>query len=249
MDFIDMHIHLQDYKSNNAKDIISNAQKKGAKRLVCASASQKDWAIVSEIATSYSDFVVPCFGVLPHYVDDLSYDWQDKLASYLSMFSTSLVGESGLDKQIIGSLAIEKQQEIFVQQIDLAKDFCRPLVVHAVRADFYIENLWAKMPCKFMLHSFNGSLEFMQKIIKNGGHVSFSASITKNKNFIKIMEQVPTNKILVETDGPYQSGTKDKESNPIFIPELIEAIAQIKKIAPQDLAKQIYNNSMEFIYR
>jgi TatD DNase family protein len=245
MDFIDMHIHLQDYKSSYAKDIIEQSQRIGAKKFVCNSAKEEDWKKVSVFAKEFGDVVVPAFGLHPWHLNETKEGWESRIAEYFKLFPRALVGEAGLDS--LKDADVQLQKDFFLKHIKLADKLHWPLIIHAVKAETWLDGFWKMLPKKFMFHSFNSHPEFLYKIMRYGGYVSFNAAILKNKNKQKIILSTPADRILVETDGPYQSGVKGVESNPVLIPELIAELAEIRIDKPEDLAKQIYKNSVEFI--
>ena len=98
-----------------------------------------------------------------------------------------------------------------------------------------------------MFHSYNGRREMLKKIIDHGGYVSFSSSILQNREKEKTLQAVPAQRLLLETDGPYQSLHAGVEGQPEFIPELAQQIAQIRGENIEEFAAQVYKNSLEFI--
>lgn len=245
MEFIDTHIHLQDYKQKCATDIIKAAEEAGLKKLVCAAVLESDWQKIAALAEQYSEAIVPAFGLHPWHLQDISSDWQAHLEQMLSAFPQALVGETGLDR--LRNPDKQPQFDIFHTHIFLAEKYRRPLLVHAVKAAEWLDECWKILPQKFVMHSFNGRIDLLQKAVKAGGYISFSASILKNRDKEQIIRAVPADRLLVETDGPYQAPEKGRESNPDFIPRLIETIAEIRDEENSSLAQKIYQNSLEFI--
>lgn len=56
----------------------------------------------------------------------------------------------------------QQQKQLFVQHIEMAQQYNRPLIIHAVKAVSYFDDLWNKLPEKFMFHSFNGKVEYLK---------------------------------------------------------------------------------------
>ena len=67
MQFIDTHIHLQDYKTKSAPQIIAGARAAGVEKFVCAAVTEKDWPEVAALAEAYPEVVVPAYGLHPWY--------------------------------------------------------------------------------------------------------------------------------------------------------------------------------------
>lgn len=237
MQFIDSHLHLQDYKTNNAPQIMAELKAKGFAKVVCASSTPSSWETVASFAEQYPDMVLPAFGVHPWYVNEAPENWEQKLYSYLKKFSSSWVGECGLDR--LKAPSKEKQLDFFLAQIEIAEQLSRPLNVHAVKAENWFDGLWKRMPKRFMLHSFGGSLNFLHKALEAGAYISLSSAVFKRKNADEIIQSIPLSKLLLESDGPFLSDYGD-------IPELARQIAEIKQMDCLRLVTEVYNNFEEF---
>lgn len=246
MQFIDTHLHLQDYKTGFATDIVKTAQEAGVNKVVCAATGQFDWDKVARYAKQYPETVIPAFGLHPWYLQEAKADWQLRLREFLARFPNALIGECGLDG--IKNPDDEPQNSIFYQQILLAKELKRPLIIHAVKAQEWLENYWEILPAKFVFHSYNGKREILKKIIKAGGYVSFSASILRNPDRQELANLIPADKLLLETDGPYQGPDKNIEVTPAFLPRLAAEVAAWRGEDLQSFATRVYHNSLEFIH-
>ena len=246
MQFIDTHLHLQDYKTGFATDIVKTAQEAGVNKVVCAATGQFDWDKVARYAKQYPETVIPAFGLHPWYLQEAKPDWQLRLREFLARFPNALIGECGLDG--IKNPDDEPQNSIFYQQILLAKELKRPLIIHAVKAQEWLENYWEILPAKFVFHSYNGKREILKKIIKAGGYVSFSASILRNPDRQELANLIPADKLLLETDGPYQGPDKNIEVTPAFLPRLAAEVAAWRGEDLQSFATRVYHNSLEFIH-
>ena len=176
MQFIDSHIHLQEYKTNDAQQIISDLQSNGFSKVVCASTSPKDWAKVADYASSSKDFIVPAFGLHPWYLSDYEHDFIEILTNYLTKFSNSWVGECGLDKLKTNNNLVD-QENILKLQIDIAKSFNRPLSLHMLKAEQEMVKFLNDMPHNFMFHSFSGSKEFLLLSLKKGAVFLYDKSL------------------------------------------------------------------------
>ncbi len=238
MQFIDTHIHLQDDKSNNATDIINGAVQQGCRKMICVSAVEEDWLKIIQILEKEGDKIVPAFGIHPWYVTDTTGGWQTRLQDILRHYPQALIGECGLDGLKPNS---ELQKSVFREQIDMACQYQRPMVIHAVKAVSLMDGLWQKLPEKFVFHSFNGKKEFLQMIIQAGGYVGIGGSLLKTPKAKELLPLIPADKMLFETDAPFQA----KDSG-----QILSYLAMAAKILNRDLksfAEQIYNNSEAFI--
>ncbi len=247
MQFIDTHIHLQDYKLNSAPEIIAAATASNVSGFVCVSAGEADWVKVEELSKKFSPKIVPAYGVHPWYSADVKEGWSDCLKKLLIQNPKSCIGECGLDK--ICRVDFETQKAVFCKQIALAKELDRPLLLHLVKAVDWMNDFWSLLEgVRFVLHSFSGPESWAKKIDKMNGYASFSQAVLRRKNFAELVNGVSEERILLESDGPYQSLCAGVESSPCFLSELVEKIAFIRGEKKEILAERIYQNSKELFY-
>ena len=245
MYFIDTHIHLQAYNAKTAPQIISEAAACQVQKLVCAAVTEADWLLVGNLAEKYPQTVIPAFGIHPWYLEKLSNGWQERLAEMLTRFPQALIGETGLDRS--RNSDPEPQGEVFRAHLELAEQFDRPLLIHAVKAWEWLEAFWPLLrKRRFVIHSFNARREQLDKIIKVGGYISFSNSVLRNRDFAALAAAVPAEKLLFETDGPFQ-GAEGKDSHPCQIAALCAEVAAARSETAAGLAAQVYMNSLRFI--
>lgn len=245
MQFIDTHIHLQDFKSRCATDIIKTAAEVGVEKLVCVSAVEEDWEKTAALCEEFPNKVIPAFGLHPWYVNEAKSGWKERLEQYLIKYPCALIGETGLDR--FRDESYEPQNQFFKAHIELAHKHQRPLLIHAVKCQDWLEAYWPILPPKFVFHSYMGRRELLKKIITKGGHVSFSFSILRSREKEDVLNAVPTNRLLLETDGPYQGPVRGEEVDSASLPELAKQISEIRQEKLELFAKNAYHNSEEFI--
>ena len=146
---------------------------------------------------------------------------------------------------------MELQKEAFMAQIDLANKFNLPIVIHTREAvmdtlDILRKHTVAK---KGVFHCCPLNRELVKEALKLGFYISFAGPVTfKNaKNANEIIEMVPTDRILIETDSPYLSpepnrGKRNDSRNVKFI---AEKIANVKQASLEEIAKVTYRNACQ----
>lgn len=244
MKFIDTHIHLQDFNANYTPQLIKKSIDAGIEGFICVSTSEKDWSRVAKLSEEYEG-ITAAFGIHPWYVDKAAEDAILKLETYLRQYPRSMVGECGLD-----GLKPErkKQEKLFAAQIDLAQNYKRAILIHSVKSGGMLEKFWPELKKSvYVIHSFSGSLEQTRQILQNGGYISFSLSILRNKERAEILKQTPKEKILLETDSPYQGLIKGEQNTPLNLPYLLQEIAKMRQEDAEELAQTIYQNSQGII--
>lgn len=238
MQFIDTHIHLQDDKSNNATDIISRAQAEGCQKMICVCAAEDDWSKVAVLTERFPDMIIPAFGLHPWYVRDIKEGWPERLKERLEQFPEALIGECGLDGL---KPEPEKQQRIFAAHIALAKEMKRPLIVHAVKAVPLMESFWPQLTEKTVFHAVNGKAAFIERIIRHGCYAGIGAGLLRHPRAAELLRLIPREKMLFETDAPSSAAGSWEIST------YIRSAADLLDEEPEVLARQVYNNSLEFI--
>ena len=168
------------------------------------------------------------------------------------------IGEIGLDyywkpkttkrKQIFK----EKQKELLLQQLKLAKELGLPVVFHCRMAnDDLIELLKSNsslIPKNAVMHSFVGSLKELKQYLDFGFYIGFNGIIFKSLegiNFNEIIKNTPLDRILLETDCPYLSPPESgmKRNEPIFVKQILKKVAETRKMDAHELSKIIIENA------
>ena len=240
MQFIDSHIHLQDYNTKDAPQVIAQAKSMGFYKLICPSVKQADWQNVLNMSLKYPDFITPAIGLHPWYLSASDNSWHIKLEQILKEHPQVLIGECGLDRTKNPDIALQKS--IFANHVELAMKFRRGIIIHSVKADALMEDFWLKLKnIKFVIHSFSGSVEFLQRAISFGGYISFSPSIFRRSNCSDLIKSVPMSKVLLESDGPFQGDLTD-------VVDLYHRFSELKNIKTADLGKQLIDNFEEFTH-
>ena len=174
------------------------------------------------------------------------------------------IGECGLD--YYRNIGDEKskiknqnlQKEIFVRQIKLAQELDKPLILHCRPSaigsfDAYedviniIENLKFKIENyrNGVAHFFSGSKEIAKEFLDLGFYVSFAGPITFSSQYKELVEYVPLDKILVETDAPFAAPRpwRGKRNEPAFVEFVARQIAQWKRFDFDKVAAETHNNA------
>ena len=238
MQFIDTHIHLQDYKSNNTTEIIAQAVSSGIKQMICVSAHPDDWNKVAALATQFPDNIIPAFAVHPWYIAEISKGWEQHLSELIENIPQAVVGECGLDGL---KPDLEKQKQVFAAHTEIAKKYRRPLILHMVKAVSHWDEFAGRLPEKFVVHGFNSKKEFLQKIIKAGGYIGVGNGLMRSNKAGEILKLIPQNRLLLESDAPFQA------PNSLVLQTYLSRIAEISAQPEEMLAKRVYQNAEEFI--
>ena len=158
------------------------------------------------------------------------------------------IGEIGLDYYWEKENK-ELQKQTFIEQINIANRLELPLVIHCRDAITDTLEILKKIKCKKrgVFHCCMLNPELVKEALKLGYTISLAGSITfkNSKNAEKIIQMIPEDKLLIETDCPYlapepKRGTRNDSRNLIFI---AEKIAKIKGKTVEEIAKITYTNA------
>lgn len=189
------------------------------------------------------------FGVSPNDIENLSQDYINKIAIMAQEKKVVAIGEIGLD-YYWNKENKKLQQEVFVNQIELANELNLPIVIHTREAVMdTIDILKNRIECKNkgVFHCCPLNPELIKEALKLGFYISFAGPVTfkNSKNADEVVNMVPMDKILIETDSPYLSpepvrGTRNDSRNVKYI---AEKIAKIKNVEIDIIAKKTYENA------
>ncbi len=164
------------------------------------------------------------------------------------------IGEIGLD-YYWNKENKKQQKQAFIEQIQLANQLNLPIVIHTREAIFdTLEILKNERPAinKGIFHCCPLNLDLIREGLKLGFYISFAGPITfKNaKCANEAIEQVPLDKILIETDSPYLAPEpiRGSTNNSANVRYMAKKIANVKGISIEEVAKATYQNA-EKIFR
>lgn len=244
MHFLDSHIHLQDYKTQEVKNVVNNAAKNNVTLFINASAHPSDWETVQNLSEQYTQ-IIPAYGIHPWHINDITENWENKLENLLQKNPQAIVGECGIDR--LKNPDTNRQIQILQKHIELANQYNRPLIIHSVKADREFDELFSQLPKCSIFHSFTGSAEWGRQIQNNGFFIGLNFSILRKKNAAEILRGISLNRVLLETDGPYQNNIKGEETLPQNLPLLAEKIAELSEVPLTEFLEILTHNQQEFL--
>ncbi|MCX6742452.1 MAG: TatD family hydrolase [Candidatus Pacearchaeota archaeon] len=240
---IDAHCHLEQKEYDQDLDkVIKKCKDFGIKAIISNCAHPKDFEKAKKISQDYKDFVFLVGGVHPAEVENLTDGKIEKAFNWLRENKDVLygIGEQGLDYFWIKDQKLrEKQKELFVKSIKLAKDLDKVLVVHTRDAhEEVIRILEENGAKKVQLHMW-GDNKFVKEIIDNNWYVSVGPVIAHSKKHKKVVRDMPIERLMLETDSPWFGGNDSEgkvlrgDPTNILIPA--EEIAKIKKVSLKEV--------------
>lgn len=242
--FIDAHSHWSDPRWNlNPLEIQNNlsaAAKEKIHFFLQGGVDPTDWQKQKELQKSYPKNFGLSFGLHPYFIaandESICEMALDQLAKELPL--AMALGECGLDfRPHIMKESMILQIEFFENQLELAKAFKKPMILHVVQAQdkaLQILDIWGLPPESGFVHAFTGSFEIAKKYIDRGFYISVGGAITfdKNKKIQDCVKKIPLEYLLIESDSPDQAPEGWQGlNNSTSIRVIAEKIAQLRGLS------------------
>ena len=259
MEYFDTHAHYDDeHFDKDREEVLKKIYNSGVTKCVDIGCDIETSKKAIQIANTY-DFVYAMCGIHPSEIatseEDIISQINEIKKLILSEKKVVAIGEIGLDYHWEG-FDKELQKFAFIRQIELANELNLPITIHtrdaiddtiAIIRQYKIENGGVLHCCPF-------NRELVKHGLEQGLHIAFGGTSTfkNSKNASEIVNMVPDDRILIETDSPYLApepfrGTRNDSSNLKYV---VEKLAEYKATTPENIAKTTYENAMRlFIER
>ena len=211
------------------------------------SSSYKSIAKTCELINTY-DFIYGAVGIHPENADEFKDEMLDEFKDIIKKNpKVKAIGEIGLDYYWDENPDKEIQKDVFRKHMKLAEELNVPVIIHDRDAHEDTLNIIKEFPnVKGVVHCFSGSVEFAKECLKLGYYIGVTGVVTfKNaKKVVKVVKEVPVERLLVETDCPYMAPepNRGKRNKSSYIKYVIEKISEIKEINPKELNLKVNEN-------
>ncbi|MCX8033196.1 MAG: TatD family hydrolase [Thermoleophilia bacterium] len=240
---IDTHTHL-DYCRSEAAHLIEEARSAGVSFIIQSGTDLERSRRSVELAETFPE-VFATVGFHPHEagrMNDEGVGWLEKWAAHSRVVG---IGETGFDFYH-RRWPKEVQEEAFRRQLDLARQFGLPVVIHtreAVEDTLAVLDDYADLTV--VLHCFSWP-HLVDEVVRRGYYVSFAGNVTyKNaKALAEAAAAIPEAKLMLETDAPWLSPSvvRGKPNSPANVRHIYEWVAALRGVTVQTLADQIRDN-------
>jgi TatD DNase family protein len=249
MFFVDSHAHLADPAFDaDRQEAVARARAAGARALICIGESLAAAARARTLAESNRGFVFYTAGIHPHDAATFDADRDIPLLEVELRAGACAVGECGLDYHYDHSPR-EAQRAAVDAQLDLARRFGLPLVVHSRDAEDDTQGVLAaaaRQDVKGVLHCFTGSLELARAALDAGWYISFSGIITfKSWTDEALLRLIPDEHLLAESDSPYLAPVphRGKRNEPAWVTLTVARLALARSAPADDIGALVEANA------
>jgi TatD DNase family protein len=239
--FIDSHAHLADPAFDDDREsAIARAREAGAMAVVCIGESIDAASRAATIAASHPGFVHFTAGVHPH--DAAGFDPRGDPQAIRAFISRGAVaiGECGLDYHYDHSPR-ELQRRAFAEQLTLARELDKPVVVHTREAEADTAAMVTEAGAagvRGVLHCYTGSHTLAEAGLAAGWYVSLSGIVTFKKwDDDALVRLIPDDRLLLESDSPYLAPVpqRGQRNEPAFVRFTVARVAHVRGVTPETL--------------
>lgn len=191
-------------------------------------------------------------GIHPENADEFNSAVSEELKQMLQKEKVVAVGEIGLDYYCDENPPKDLQLEVFKAQMELAREYKLPVIIHDRDAHEDTLNVLKSFPeVKGVLHCFSGSVEFARECLKLGYYLGFTGVVTfKNaKKAVEVVSEIPLDRLLLETDCPYMAPEphRGKRNRSEYIEYIITKVAEIRGVTREEIEVASINNTKSLL--
>src|SRR5690348_5645652 len=246
MDLIDSHSHLDVAEFDRDRDgVLARARAAGVRRQIVPAIALGGFAGLRALCRTEPG-LYPAYGLHPMYLAEHRDEHLADLIGWIEREGPVAVGECGLDFHVEG-LDPAAQRRFFRRQLEIARNFDLPLVLHARRAvDEVIATIRQLGGLRGVVHSFSGSPEQARQLWKLGFCLGLGGPITypRSHRLREIVATMPIEFLLLETDSPDQPlhGHQGIRNEPALLVEVCACIAGLRGMAAEEVAAATTRN-------
>lgn len=254
MEYFESHAHYDDkrFKEDREELLRELLPACGVSHVINIGCDVKSSETSVRMAEKY-DYIYAAVGVHPHELYDMSSQIIDKLRKLSEHKKVVAIGEIGLD-YYYDTHPREFQRFWFIQQLRLAEETGLPVVIHSREASQDTFDIIERSKVRRgSIHCYSGSAEMAKEYVKMGFHIGVGGVVTfpNAKKLVEVVEAIPLESILIETDCPYLSPVpnRGKRNDSRNLKYVVDKIAEIKGVTPEKVSEITKNNAMTLFFK
>ncbi|WP_434953398.1 TatD family hydrolase [Shewanella sp. HL-SH4] len=247
----DTHAHLDfEVFDHDRDELFNHMRNKNITKILIPGVSPELWFKQLAVAQQYQCYF--SLGIHPWYLPENIDTALEELEYQIYLNQTNplfvAIGECGLDNL---RPEFEQQQALCEQQLQLAKKYQLPVILHAVKCHALLIELLTKAALTKggVIHGFYGSVEVAKQYQKLGFKLGIGGLILnpRAKKLHKVVAELSLELFVIETDSPSMSPENqlDKRNTPLILPLIIEKIAFLRQISTVPILEQLNRNSLQ----
>lgn len=225
------HIYLKEYR-DDLDEVIERSRSVGVEKIYMPNIDSGTIDDMMKVAQMYPGYCVPMMGLHPGSVDQ---DFEKELfivEEWIGKYDFAAVGEIGIDLYWDRTFE-EQQKKAFEYQVELARKYNLPVVIHHRNAFVEAFNLVEKLIDNTqtgIFHCFTGSREEADKITGLGFYLGIGGVSTFKKGGLdQTLPGIDLDRIVLETDSPYLAPApfRGKRNEPAYLDRIASRVAEI----------------------
>ncbi len=244
---VDSHCHLDasEFDRDRAA-VVERAQAAGVHQQVVPAVTAASWPKLREVC-QLAPGLYPAYGLHPMFLAEHRPGHLSELREWIERERPCAIGECGLDFLVEG-LDAGTQQAYFIGQLELAREFELPVIVHARRAvDAVIAAIRRIGGLRGVVHSFSGSPEQAAQLHRQGFLLGLGGPLTyeRAQRLQRLVREMPLEQLLLETDAPDQpdAGIRGQRNEPARLAIIARHVAALRGIELDALAQATTENA------
>lgn len=256
----DTHAHYDSREFDEDRDeLIASLPEHGIGRVVNVGARLEGSRNSVRLSEQYDHFYA-AVGVHPDDCGAMEESWIDELRELASHEKVVAIGEIGLDYHGFGvyedKVDKETQKHWFWEQLMLAKELALPVIIHSRNASEDTLSIMRKAREegieRVVMHCYSYASEAAKEYVSMGYYLGFGGVVTYEgqRKLTKVLEHVPLDHILLETDCPYLAPTphRGERNSSLYLPAVRDRIAQIKGVSPEEVERITWDNGCRLFF-
>ncbi len=243
----DSHCHLDAGEFDADREaVLARARAAGVVRQLVPAVARAGWPALQALCRANDD-LRPAWGLHPMLLDQHAEADLEDLARWLADARPAAVGECGLDFHVEG-LDPARQRRFFQRQLELARDFDLPVVLHARKAvDEVIAALRRVGGLRGVVHSWSGSEEQARQLFALGFHLGIGGPVTyeRAQRLRRTVAAMPLSQLLLETDAPDQPDAmhRGQRNEPARLHAVLRTVAALRGQSEEAVADATFANA------
>ena len=247
------HAHYDDAAfDEDREELLSHMKQNGISPIVNVAASLRGCEDSIALADAYPN-VYATVGVHPSEVYDLVEADMESLREWAKHEKVVAIGEIGLDYHYEDTDA-EAQKYWFIQQLKLAKELNKPIIIHSREACLDTMEIMKEHAkgLEGVIHCFSYPVEIAREYVKMGFYLGIGGVLTyKNAaKLIEVAQEIPLDRLVLETDSPYLTpvphrGERNDSRNLVYV---AEKLAKIKDMPVEKLIRETAENARKLYH-
>lgn len=251
--YFESHAHYDDERFDDDRDeLLASFPAEGIETVVNSSSDIASSRASIALAEKYP-FFYASVGIHPHEVSKMREEDIDTLRELSKHPKVVAIGEIGLDFYYDLSPR-DDQRYWFKRQLALAEELDMPVIIHSRDASQEcFDIISASNVRKGVIHCYSGSAPMAQDYADMGFYIGIGGSLTfkNNKKTVEVVEKLPLEKILIETDSPYLAPVpyRGRRNDSRLLKYVVEKISEIKNVPEIDICNITKNNAVELFIK